>query len=181
MDHIHHLIKNCIRYSKDIHNVTVILLSIWFHDIIYDPTKHNNEVMSIQVFNVFIEHLMKNFGDNIYKMLTKEMIQKVIDYIDATIKHQIKKEYIDDKDIEWFLDFDLAILGEQEDIYQLYMKNIRKEYIHVQSPMFEQKRSEVMRRFLNREQLYFSNEFIQKFENIARQNVANEIQMLEKQ
>merc|ERR1712224_876376 len=98
----------------------------------------------------------------------------------GTIKHQINDKYEDDNDIKWFLDFDLAILGEQEEIYKTYSKNIRNEYIHVQSPVFEQKRAEVMHKFLDRKQLYFSNEFKQQFEKMARQNVGNEIQTLQK-
>lgn len=176
MNHIQHLIKNCIKYSKDIENVTIVLLSIWFHDIVYDPKKHDNEIQSIEIFKIFIDHATNIFNNDIFD---KELIQKVIDYIDATIKHQIKDEYLKDNDIKWFLDFDLAILSEQEDIYNIYAKNIRNEYIHVESPTYEDKRSQVMQKFLDRKELYFTQQFKQDFETIARQNVANEIQLLQ--
>eukprot|EP01083_Nonionella_stella_P111650 327653_1 len=179
LDHIHHLIENCIKYSKHLDNVTVVLLAIWFHDIVYDATKHDNERMSIGVFEVFVEHLLNVFGDCVDDGLTKDMIEKVVCYIDATIKHQIKEECETDNDLKWFLDFDLAILGEESDIYETYAKNIRKEYIHVQSPMYEQKRGCVMQTFLDRKQLYFTNVFQQNFEKIARENVLNEIQTLQ--
>merc|ERR1711933_275967 len=120
-----------MKYSSEIQNVTVVLLSIWFHDIVYDGTRHDNELMSIRVFEVFQKHLFHVFGEeNVCNLLTEDMIQKVYAYIDATIRHHINEQYAEDNDIKWFLDFDLAILGEEESIYQAYAKNVRQEYIH---------------------------------------------------
>ena len=173
LDHIQHLLKNCTRYSAKLENVTVVLLAIWFHDVIYDPTLLDNELQSIEVFKVFMDHLRSVFGDG--HELSAEESQKVMDYIEATIKHQIEVSYANDEDIKWFLDFDLAILGEQEAVYDKYARHIRMEYIHVQSPLYEEKRSEVMQRFLQRKDVYFTKIFKTTFEPIARRNVKKEV------
>jgi predicted metal-dependent HD superfamily phosphohydrolase len=33
------------------------LYSLWFHDIIYDPKRHDNEQQSAEVFGTFAEEL----------------------------------------------------------------------------------------------------------------------------
>merc|ERR1712228_108573 len=175
LNHILHLIKQCIKHSKNIKNITTILLSIWFHDIVYDATKHNNEIMSIRFFTVFEEHFYETFGFAI----DLSVRQRVYAYIDATIRHQIAEQYDNDNDLKWFLDFDLSILGEEDATYRKYAQNVRKEYIHIKSPIFEQKRSEIMHKFLNKKQLYFTNDFQQKFEKAARQNIQNEIKTMQ--
>ena len=175
LNHVEDLIKKAIKYSNNIEDITVVLLSIWFHDIVYDGknTHPKNELMSIEVFKVFVEHLLNVFSDN--KKLNNDMIDRIIYFIDATIKHRIDDKYKNDNDLKWFLDLDLSVLGEQKDVYKMYADNIRQEYIHVESKEFVRRRVKVMKNILDKETLYFTDLFKEQFDKIARENVLNEI------
>ena len=47
------------------------------------------------------------------------------------------------RDLHYFLDFDLSILGANKIEYTLYARNIRKEYIHVPEAEFCERRAKV--------------------------------------
>eukprot|EP00485_Elphidium_margaritaceum_P002805 CAMPEP_0202701172 /NCGR_PEP_ID=MMETSP1385-20130828/14280_1 /ASSEMBLY_ACC=CAM_ASM_000861 /TAXON_ID=933848 /ORGANISM="Elphidium margaritaceum" /LENGTH=141 /DNA_ID=CAMNT_0049358529 /DNA_START=14 /DNA_END=435 /DNA_ORIENTATION=+ len=141
MQHVEHLLRNCIRYSQQLQNVTVVLLSIWFHDVVYDATRNDNELRSVEVFKMFARHLEANVQllqldvDSLQlSTFDKDLQSKVVNYITATVKHEISDADANESDMQWFLDFDLAILGEESSIYRQYAVNIRKEYVHIESP-----------------------------------------------
>lgn len=179
--HIEHLLRVFVKYSHCIANseemTSSILLAIWFHDVVYDATSNANERLSMRVFQVFVLHFERVFG----AVFNKQVSERVLRLIEATIKHELKEVENENEDdaMRWFLDFDLAILAQPQAVYEEYAANIRKEYSHILSPQFEQRRCEVLKRFLARSKLYFTHEFQQNYEDVARQNIAIEIQKLQ--
>ena len=73
---------------------------------------------------------------------------------------------------------DLSILGQSPDVYEEYCKNIRREYSFVLDSEYRERRSEKLREFLNRDLLFFTDNFYEKYENQARLNLHNEIERL---
>ena len=98
----------------------------------------------------------------------------------ATSKHQVPDEKRQSSlDLSFFLDFDLAILGAESDAYARYSKAILHEYERdMDSAQFKAGRALVLRNFLSRPSLYFTNDFQHRFEDQARQNLRNEIESL---
>ena len=76
------------------------------------------------------------------------------------------------------LDIDLAILGQEQDIFKEYEDNIRKEYIYVPKEIFNPKRSEILQSFLDRKSIYLTDYFKDKYEEIARDNLKKSIKDL---
>lgn len=79
-----------------------------------------------------------------------------------------------------FLDFDLSILGVSsvDDYRDRYSSLITREYGHLDSNEFRIGRVTIMRRFLDRERIYFTDYFHNKYEANARRNIMWEIEML---
>ena len=139
-----------------------VLLAIFYHDIIYDPTCNDNEVNSAMVFT-------QTFGS----YLSQTTLSRVRALTMATHKHELIEPH--DTDMGYFLDMDLSILGASPQVYQDYAKAIRQEYHHVSDIDYQQGRKAVLERFLQRPRLYFSEFFYTKFEQQARANLSQEI------
>ena len=82
------------------------------------------------------------------------------------------------RDGKLFLDLDLGILGEEEEIYKKYSKAIRAEYSFAPESLYREKRRIILQSFLQRKYLYFTGEGRELFEERARFNIANEIKEL---
>ncbi len=135
---------------------TAMKLAVWYHDAIYDPKAKNNEEQSALL-------IIKSFG------------VKVSDLILAT-KHTLDP---DDVNARFLVDLDLAILGKSEKEFDRYEDNIRKEYSHVSEEDFRLGRAKVLQSFLNRQSIYSTNFFRDKYENTARKNLERSIKKLE--
>lgn len=79
---------------------------------------------------------------------------------------------------EIFLDLDLAILGASSSEYDEYTAQIRQEYIYYSGEDYRAGRKAVLKGFLARERLYFTDYFHQLYEIEARQNIQREIDSL---
>ena len=78
-----------------------------------------------------------------------------------------------------FLDLDLSILGAPECEYKKYAKQIRREYGQYPLETYCRGRVDVLKSFLERERMYFSDYFYGKYEERARENIQQEIQSLQ--
>ena len=142
-----------------------VYFAIWFHDVIYEPKKSDNEIESAKLAVKLLQDLN----------LTQLIITKVEQIILATQKHSAENLAADGK---IFLDLDLSILGATPVIYQQYSQAIREEYSYVLEILYRQGRKQVLENFLKREVIYFSENLRERFENQARVNLANEIKEL---
>jgi predicted metal-dependent HD superfamily phosphohydrolase len=75
-------------------------------------------------------------------------------------------------------DLDLGILGSPREIYNQYSNAIRKEYNTVPYQIFAAKRIKVLESFLNKDRIYSTDYFYNKYENQARINLTDERRQL---
>lgn len=141
-------------------------MAIWFHDAIYDPTSHSNEADSA----AWAVKELQNHG------IDEERTSKINAFILATKHDGIPG----DSDTQFLLDIDLSILGSEYERYQEYEKSIHEEYKWVSEDVFRKKRAEILQTFLDREWIYYTEIFKEKYESRARVNLANAISVLEK-
>lgn len=76
------------------------------------------------------------------------------------------------------VDIDLSVLGADERAFAAYEKNIRLEYLWVEESLFRAKRAEILQQFLDREPLYHTPFFHDRYEARAKQNLAASIRKL---
>ncbi len=166
LSHINSMLTQVEDFKSSITNYDAFLLAVWYHDIIYEPTKKNNEERSALLAKKRLKTL--NIDDK-----TLETVQALIV---STKKHEVL--LTDNIDNSYLLDIDLSILGANWETYQEYLKNIRKEYAIFPNFMYRKGRKKVLRHFLERETLYFTKDYQTKFEKKARENLSKELNQL---
>jgi predicted metal-dependent HD superfamily phosphohydrolase len=164
--HIDAMLKQAEIYKEAIENHDAFLFAIWYHDIIYKPTKQDNEVQSAVLAKKRLKklHLEQNTLENIEQLII------------STKKHKILLG--ENFDNAFLLDIDLSILGSDWKTYQKYTENIRKEYRVYPSFIYNKGRKQVLQTFLERETLFFTHPYQSKFETQARKNILQEIKLL---
>ena len=147
-----------------------VALAIFFHDVVYDPRRADNERESVRVF----EEFAASVG------LAKRMARKVVGFIERTVTHTLPGgEGEGEGDLELFLDFDLEVLARPNEEYEVYARQIREEYGYYEEDEYRKGRVGVLRGFLERERLYLSEKFYVEKEEAARRNLRAEIERLE--
>jgi predicted metal-dependent HD superfamily phosphohydrolase len=165
LSHINALLTHAEKFKEKFADFESVQLAIWFHDVIYNSKRFDNEAESAKIAVEFLWKLN----------MPKIRIESVERMILATSKHNSKGLDFDGK---LFLDLDLAILGQNEDVYQNYSNAIRREYSYVPWFLYKRSRRKILENFLQREFIYFTQEIQQDFETQARINLANEIKTL---
>ncbi|MCK5854977.1 MAG: hypothetical protein KAG56_07120 [Sulfurovaceae bacterium] len=161
LTHLNHLFKNLEPLSKQIISWDTILFSIFYHDIIYDISSNKNEEESASFAKTELSKLgISNF-----------MINKVCELIHLTKAHTETKQI----DYAYFLDADLAILGASPKEYQTYIKQIKEEYKLYSDIIYHKGRQEVLRKFMEKKELYQTDYFKNRYERQAHANMAMEI------
>ena len=167
LQHIFDLITVLSQLKSKISDQNAILLAILFHDIIYDPTSSRNEENSAVLF----EELLS-------ASLETRLVQKVVGYIIATKSHKTSDQT--DQDLLLFLDCDMSILGRGRTEYAAYARQIRQEYIHVDTISFNSGRSGFLKTLLANEGcIFLTAEFQLMMEKNAKENIKWEIDTLE--
>jgi predicted metal-dependent HD superfamily phosphohydrolase len=106
-------------------------LAIWFHDVVYDTHRNDNEQKSAE----WAESVILQSG------LSHATAERVSHSILAT-RHIGE---VTGADGQLTADVDLSILGRAEKTFWQYEQNIRKEYAWVPEELFRQKRIEILR------------------------------------
>lgn len=161
-------IKSIFHYLEpvkpDISDWDTIIFSSFYHDIIYNIHSSKNEENSAELAGKRLKEI--SYPD--------ELIKKSINQILATKEHKTTT----DSDTDLFTDADLAILGQDQNIYKEYCSLIRKEYAIFPDFIYNKGRIKVLNHFLEMERIYKSAYFYQTLEEKARQNITMELESL---
>lgn len=155
--HIESCLELFTEYRTAAVNPAEVECAIWFHDSIYNPMSSENELKSS---DWAVRFLTKN-------ACTKEQCSRVRKLIMATI-HDAPAI---DPDTQLLVDIDLAILGTDEQTYREFEDNVRREYKWVPGPLFRRARKKILQSFLDRESIYSTDPFRDKYESSARRNI----------
>lgn len=164
LQHLDSIFHELNAVENEINDSEVLALSVFYHDVIYQSTAKDNEEKSAKLA---IQRL-KEIGFN------SEKINKISKQIIATKSHQIS----DDLDTNFLLDADLSILGKNWDDYEIYIRQIRKEYSIYPDFLYKPGRKKVLEHFLTFPQIFKTEFFIEKYEAQARYNLRREIELL---
>jgi predicted metal-dependent HD superfamily phosphohydrolase len=164
--HLYNMFRQLENFNNEIEDLDSLKFAIWYHDITYKSTKKDNEMQSA----LFAKKALNILKYDSFK------IAKVRNLIISTKKHELILS--ENTDNAYLLDLDLSILGTDWNTYQKYIQNIRKEYNIYPNFMYNPGRKKVLKHFLDRETLYFTEKFRNKDEKQARRNLTKEINLL---
>ena len=164
LSHLENLITQLSFCKEEIADWNTLLFSVFYHDIVYSVTQKDNEEQSAQLAEKHLSALQ----------VPTLQIKKCTVQIIATKSHQ----FSDDPDTNLFTDADLSILGMEWPLYEAYYKQVRQEYAIYPDPVYKPGRTNVLKHFLQMEQIFKTTPFYNKYEQSARENLTHELSAL---
>ncbi|HKP64573.1 MAG TPA: hypothetical protein VJV78_47885 [Polyangiales bacterium] len=161
-------IRECLAYFDRVRDRAQqpdhVEAAIWFHDVVYDTSKHDNEASSADLAS----ELASSAG---IAPADAEVIAALV----LCTKHDAPAP---GHDAELLRDVDLSILGASPERYARYERDIRREYAAVPEDLYRQARRHVLGKFLERLAIYQTPYFYERLESQARENLARAIAAL---
>jgi predicted metal-dependent HD superfamily phosphohydrolase len=138
----------------------ILVAAIWWHDIVYDPTRSDNEEQSARLAE---QDLRPDLRDEVGRLIRLTRTHKVepADRLGAIM-----------------ISIDLGILGADAATYASYAAAIRREYSHVPDDAYRAGRAAVLESFAARPAIYPDASFAARLEAQARVNIARELKSL---
>lgn len=164
MKHLLFVYNELLQVRKNIRDWDSVLFALFYHDIIYIPTRPDNELKSAE--------LAKDRLESIHLPLIQ--IEKCMKMIMATKDHAIS----DEDDINFFTDADLSIIGSSRSVYAEYCHNVRKEYAVLPDSIYKAGRKTFLQKLLKMPAIFKTDNFYRKYEKTARENIGYELDKL---
>ena len=168
LSHIAHLFTLLDQHINRVTNPAVMGFAILYHNVVYDTYSPNNEEQSAAFAEAHLRQLSVN----------NSLIKNVQIFIRATKDHTIREKTTLQKDLELFLDLDMAILGVDEEIYKWYSEKIRQEYSKYPDNLYNEGRKLALQKVLESESIFSTDDFKQLMEENARKNIESEVNLL---
>lgn len=167
LDHIAALLELLGRHGDNVVDRDTLTLAILFHDVVYDPTRQDNEEASA----AWADARLTDLG------FPEDQRAKVARNILAT-RHDGHRDATDGADVALLLDLDLSVLAAPPGDYRAYAEAVRREYAFVSDVLYRPGRRRVLEGFLQRERIYLTDRLRAAWERPARANLAAEIARL---
>ncbi|MCE3295295.1 MAG: hypothetical protein K0R65_1009 [Crocinitomicaceae bacterium] len=164
MSHLEHLYEELSVVKNNISDWDTVLFSLFYHDVIYDPTAKDNEEKSAEL----AEKRLLETG------FPEERTARCMNQILATKKHEMSA----DPDANYFTDADLSTLAFDWENYRVYMQNVRREYAVYADVLYNPGRKKVLEQLLGMKRLYKTDHFYDRYEKQARENLRREMELL---
>ena len=120
-------------------------LAIFFHDVVYDPARQDNEELSAEAVMVMLRQYT-----GLYTLET------AAEHIRATAKHEKTKN----RDTNLIIDLDMAILGQPWPAYERYSQNVWCEYSTTYMPAeYMAGRAKFLTTMIDRGNIFLTDEF----------------------
>lgn len=162
LNHLTEIFTYFDTYKNQLETPNTVAFSIFYHDIIYSVWNKNNEEKSAQ-FAI----------KKLTTILSKSQLSEIYNQILATKTHSANNN-----DTKWFIDFDLAILGQTENTYIQYTELIRKEYKIIPFPIYKKGRTKILKHFCDKPFIFATNTFRKLYDEKAKQNLHTELKSL---
>lgn len=157
--HIKELLYELSGVEGIVENATALIYAIWFHDAAYDTTKPDIDNVRESAEGA------KEFA---YLCAHGTAFAEVLENLVLVTSHSplYPPKTNDEKLI---CDLDLTPLAAEN--FDERTEQIRKEYSHVPDEIFYPERKKVLKKFLDREHIYYTDHFRQKYEAKAKENL----------
>jgi predicted metal-dependent HD superfamily phosphohydrolase len=157
-------IADCLR-ELDEHrhlavNADAIEAALWFHDVVYDGRRSDNEERSAERADVVLE-----------KLGCSAPMRAEVKRLILLTRHDCEPAE-GDVDGQLMVDIDLASLALPPDAFDRNGENIRREYPHVDDAAFDRGRAAMLGSFLRRPRIYYTPWFSRRYEQRARENLS---------
>jgi predicted metal-dependent HD superfamily phosphohydrolase len=165
LHHIQALLQFCETYAGQLQDRDVVTFSVFYHDIIYNVLRKDNEPRSARLA---VKRLLA-LG------VPANKAEQVKIFIEATQTHTVSSDVTYTTDLQLFLDFDMSILGSDWDDYEAYTRQVRREYRIYPDKLYYPGRRQFLQHCLQAEFIFQTQVFRERYEARARENMAREL------
>lgn len=165
LQHLGFLFAEIEAQADQISDLPRLTYAAWFHDAIYKSWRGDNEQRSAD----WAQAALVDMG------ATSDLASRVHSLILATADHAGGGTDADDA---LFLDMDCAILGADPDAYDQYARQVRAEHLWAPPQSYKKGRAAFLTRQLQRERLFHTAAYQDRFEAQARANMQRELAKL---
>ncbi len=163
MNHVSHCLRELDKVKDRLEDPLAAELALWFHDVIYDPKRSDNEELSAEAAMLCLVDCNA----------PPRLVLKVLAHILATKHHRV---ITSDPDQPFVLDIDMAILGQPEEAFDVYDSQIAIEYGFVAPDAYRRGRKTVLENF---DRPIFKTPFFRElYEEAAEANIRRAIARL---
>lgn len=164
LQHLEFMLQQLEQVKNDISQWNAVIAALFYHDIVYDVMKQNNEETSAILAAKRLAKIE----------VPQEMIDQCTEHILATKLHTIGSS----TDTNLFTDADLCILGQPAGIYKTYTTQIRKEYAVYPDSLYNPGRAKVLQHFLAMPAIFKTAPFA-RYQVQAQTNIQQELDTLQ--
>ncbi len=164
LSHLENLLVELSDVKTLVRNWNVIVLAVFYHDVIYKAHRKDNEEQSALFADKHLQLL--NCDSSLINQFKKLII--------ATKSHLLS----DDNDVNLFTDADLSILGKDRETYKAYCSNVRKEYAIYPDILYKPGRKKALEHFLLMDRIFKTDFFYYQYVTTAKKNIEQEISIL---
>lgn len=168
LHHIAALLQLCEQYAGLLQDRDVVAFAVFYHDIIYNVLRKDNESRSAQL-------AVKRLTDLQAPAATTEQVKL---YIEATQTHAVTAAVTHVGDLQLFLDFDMSILGAPWEAYEAYTRQVRREYRIFPDKLYNAGRKQFLEHCLQAAHIFQTPVFRESYEFTARENMVRELGIL---
>jgi|GEM_PF-403425 len=154
--HIEHCLKQIDMGRENFQSADLVELSIWFHDAVYQPSAHDNEWQSVELFRKWANGVV---GDD------------VIDTVERLIMVTVHDRPPVAADEKFMVDVDLSSFGLPWSDFWRDSIAVRLEQLHMDDSTFNRVQRQFLVRLLDRKSIFTSPWFRQRYESQARSNI----------
>jgi predicted metal-dependent HD superfamily phosphohydrolase len=144
----------------------ILSIAIYYHDCVYVPENSDNEERSAE--RAFIDLLALGFSPS------------YADWVYSHIMLTTHKESCNFLSGQLLMDVDMSILGKEPYIFQAYEDGIHQEYNFIDENSYYKYRAIFLKSLLEKEAIYQTKFFQDKYEEVARKNITNYIEHFSK-
>lgn len=164
LEHLENLFTELIMVKDKIKNWSALLFALYYHDVVYNSLKSDNEEKSALLAK---KRLISISVPQVEIKLCEEHI------LSTKLHHKSVNS-----DTNYFTDADLCVLGQPWETYSRYFKDVRKEYSIYPNFIYNPGRKKVLNHFLAMDRIFKTELFFMRFEDQAKQNLRNELELI---
>jgi len=164
LQHLRQMLDVLKGVKDQVSDPDTLLFALFYHDIVYDPGRKDNEEKSAELAT---ERLSALGYPAAGRGLCRQMIRATRDHARST-----------HPDINLLTDADLSILGSEAAAYTAYASRVRREYGIYPDTVYKPGRRKVLQHFLGMPFIFKTAYFRAAYESRARQNIQQELETL---
>ena len=164
--HVAHCLTQFDHCKSLARNPDALEIAVWFHDVIFEPGRPDNEALSARLYQDLSAGIHAN-----------EMRQLIDRLIMATLHDGSS---LGDADASYMVDIDLSSFGLDWDAFLLDSQNLREENPNLSDSDYYRKLRKFHSSLLARPRFFLSDFFYQRYEQQARDNVSRYLEQVRK-